>query len=190
MNQPEPGAVLFQRLAGGDPRAAEAIFQRYAGNLVRVAAEHLNRKLAGRVDGEDVVQSVFRTFFRRSVAGEFTIDSSDQLWRLLVTITLRKARAKARFHTAGVRDACVEAAGGGEVKPADVASPDPGPEDAAVLVDQIEALLRGLPPLYPELLELRLQGHTVIETAARLGVSRQTVHRALNLLQQRLQAEW
>jgi DNA-directed RNA polymerase specialized sigma24 family protein len=53
-------------------------------------------------------------------------------------------------------------------------------------VDQIEALLRGLPPLYARLLDLKLQGHAVTDIAERLGVCRQTIHRALNLLQRRL----
>jgi len=184
---PQPATPeLLRRLRDGDPHAAEAVFNRYARELVRVAEGHLSRKLAGRVDGEDVVQSVFRTFFRRSAAGEFAIDASDQLWRLLLTITLRKARAKGRFHTAGVRDAGAEA--GGEAGLFEAAARDPGPEDAAALVDQIEVLLRDLPPVYAEVLGLRLEGHTVSDIAPRLGVSRRTVHRALNLLQDRLAA--
>jgi RNA polymerase sigma-70 factor (ECF subfamily) len=184
VDQPVPAAELLQRLRGGDAQAAEALFARYARELVRVAERHLSQKLAGRVDGEDVVQSVFRTFFRRSAAGEFRVDASDQLWRLLVTITLRKARAKGRFHTAAQRDAGAEA--GGDAGLFEAAAREPGPDDAAALVDQIEALLQGLPPLYARLLDLKLQGHTVVDVAAELGVSRQTVHRALNLLQERL----
>jgi hypothetical protein len=59
--------------------------------------------MAGRLDGEDVVQAVCRTFFRRSAAGEFRIDSSAQLRRLLVKITVLKARAWSRQHTAARR---------------------------------------------------------------------------------------
>ena len=184
MDRPGPTAELLDRLRAGDQQAAEAVFDRYARELVRVADRHLSRKLAGRVDGEDVVQSVFRTFFRRSAAGEFRLDASDQLWRLLLTITLRKVRAKGRFHTAEMRDAGAEA--GGDAALFEAAARGPGPDAAAVLVDQIESVLRGLPPLYAELLDLRLQGCTPTEIAPRLGVSRQTVHRALNLLQQRL----
>jgi DNA-directed RNA polymerase specialized sigma24 family protein len=66
------------------------------------------------------------------------------------------------------------------------ASREPGPEEAAALVDQIEALLRGLPPLYCHILDRRLQGQPVAEIASGLGVSRQTVYRALALLQERL----
>jgi RNA polymerase sigma-70 factor (ECF subfamily) len=178
-----PLTDLLPFLPAGDDRAARAVFDRYSERLVRLADRHLSTKLSGRVDGEDVVQSVFRTFFRREAAGEFHIDGSAQLWQLLVRITILKARAKARYHTAGVRDAGAEhpAADG-----FDAAAPDPGPDEAVILVDQIDALLRDLPPLYAQVLGLRLQGRPVTEVADELGVSRQTVHRALNLLQDRL----
>jgi len=183
MNAVSPIAELVERLRAGDPRAAEELFASYAQRLTCLAEQQLSRKLAARLDGADVVQSVFRTFFRRSAAGEFRIDSSGELWRLLVQITVQKARAKSRYHTAGPRDVAAEAPGA--LLPEAVAH-EPGPAEAAALVDQIEALLCGLPALYCELLRLRLEGYSVSDTAARLGVSRRTVHRALHLLQQRL----
>jgi RNA polymerase sigma-70 factor (ECF subfamily) len=179
-------AELVERSRRGDARAAAELFDRYARRLTVLAEQHLSRKLAARLDGDDVVQSVFRTFFRRSAAGEFRIDNSAELWRLLVEITLQKARAYGRFHTAGLRDVTAEAPGGGAPFLADALAHEPTPEEAAALVDQIEELLRGLPTLYGELLQLRLEGHSVVETAGRLGVSRRTVHRALQLLKQRL----
>jgi DNA-directed RNA polymerase specialized sigma24 family protein len=54
-------------------------------------------------------------------------------------------------------------------------------------VDLVEALLEGLPGLYRNVLELRLSGCGVVEVAKQLGVSRQTVYRMLELLQERLQ---
>jgi RNA polymerase sigma factor (sigma-70 family) len=180
-----PVRELVERLRSGDAQAAEEIFARYAQRLTSLAEQQLSHKLAARLDGADVVQSVFRTFFRRSAAGEFRIDSSDELWRLLVQITLQKARAKSRHHTAGPRNVAAEAPGRGALL-YELVAHEPGPEEAAALVDQVEALLRGLPPQYCELLQLRLEGHTVSDTAARLGLSRRTVHRALHLLQQRL----
>ena len=47
-------------------------------------------------------------------------------------------------------------------------------------------LLQGLPDGHGEILAMRLEGHTKTDIAAKLGVSRQTVHRALSLLRQRL----
>jgi RNA polymerase sigma factor (sigma-70 family) len=186
MDAANPTAELVVRLRDGDPRAAEEVFARYAQRLILLAEQHLSRKLAARLDGADVVQSVFRTFFRRSAAGEFRIDSSAELWRLLVQITLRKARAYGRQHTAGLRDVSAEAPGGGAAFLIDAVAHEPGPEEAAALVDQIQELLRGLPALYCDLLQLRLEGHSMSDTAAKLGVSRRTVHRGLELLQQRL----
>jgi RNA polymerase sigma factor (sigma-70 family) len=180
---------LVRRLRDGDPHGADALFVRYSRRLTRVAEKHLSKKLAGRLDGGDVVQSVFRTFFRRSAEGEFRIDSSAQLWRLLVKITLLKARAKGRHHTAGVRDVGVEARAHGEGWPVEAVAREPGPLEAAQLVDQIEVLLRGLPPLHCHVLGLRLEGCGPSEIAHRLGVSRQTVHRVLKLLQERLKCD-
>jgi len=181
----EPKYALANSLSSGDPVAAEAVFARYAERLSHLADRHLSHKLAGRLDGEDVVQSVFRTFFRRSAAGEFRIDSSAQLWRLLVTITLRKAQAKARYHTADIRDAGMEAGSGDDGKP-NVATDEPGPDQAVILVEEIEVLLRGLPPLHCQVLEGRLRGETPSEIADRLGITRQSVYRVLEVLQKRL----
>jgi RNA polymerase sigma factor (sigma-70 family) len=182
-----PVADLLRRWNEGDEAAAAELFHRYAARLTRVADEHLSRRLAGRAEGEDVVQSVFRTFFRRSASGEFRIDSSAQIWQLLVKITLMKARGKARFHRAAKRSVDVEV--GAAEQDAwlhEVLARDPDPAEAAELVDQLEELMRGLPPLYCRILDLRLQGHNPTEIAGELRVSRQTVYRALDLLQQRL----
>jgi RNA polymerase sigma-70 factor (ECF subfamily) len=186
MSETDPIPDAVRRLQGGDPQSADALFALYAWRLTRVAERHLSDKLAGRIDGEDVVQSVFRTFFRRGAAGEFRVESSAQLWRLLLTITLRKVAAHGRHHTTQARDVAAEA-GGDDWLSAAIAR-EPGPEEAAVFVDQIETLLRGLPPLFCQILDLRLQGCGPTEVARRLDVSRMTVQRALSLLKQRLEA--
>jgi RNA polymerase sigma-70 factor (ECF subfamily) len=186
MDAAGPIPHLMERLRTGEPRAAEELFARYANRLISLADQNLSRKLAPRLDGADVVQSVFRTFFRRSAAGEFHIDGSDELWRLLVQITLQKVRAKARQHTAGVRAVTVEEPGGGAAFLARALAHEPGPAEVAAFVDQIETLLLGLPTLYGDILRLRLEGHSISDAAPKLGVSRRTVHRALQLLQHRL----
>ena len=81
---------LVRHWRAGDETAAARLYGRYAQQLLRLAEQHLSRRLSGRVDEEDVVQSVFRTFFRRSGGGEFQIDSSAQIWKLLVKITVLK----------------------------------------------------------------------------------------------------
>jgi RNA polymerase sigma-70 factor (ECF subfamily) len=179
---------LARRAQAGDPAAADEVVARFARRLVVLAEAHLGRRLAGRLDGEDVVQSVFRTFFRRCSEGEFQLDSTGGMWRLLVKITVLKARAKGRFHTADRRNVAAEV-GAPEGVLFDALGHEPGPDEAAALVDQIEALLRGLPELHGEVLRLRLAGHSVAEVAAGLGITRQGVYRMLAVLQQRLERE-
>jgi RNA polymerase sigma-70 factor (ECF subfamily) len=181
-----PNSGLSKGVQDGDTAAVARLFELYARRLARLAEQHLSPKLAGRVDGEDVVQSAFRTFFRRSTRGEFKVDSSAQIWQLLTRITLLKAHAKARYHTAGLRDVGKELPGGSDERLRQAVAHEPGPADAAALVDHIDELLHGLPELYATVLEMRLQGSTAVEIAAALNVSRRTVERALNLLQERL----
>jgi hypothetical protein len=69
---------LVRRFRGGDPWAADLLFDRYARRLTAVAEQYRGRRPAGRLDGEDVVQSVFRTFFRRCAGGGFHIDRPRQ----------------------------------------------------------------------------------------------------------------
>src|SRR5262249_28554215 len=92
-----------------------------------------------------------------------------------------------RRHLAGKRDVTAEAPDLGPQ--AEPVSQGPGPAEAAELVDRIESLLRGLPDLYCHVLERRLQGHSVADVAGQLAVSRQTVYRALELLQRRLEGQ-
>jgi RNA polymerase sigma-70 factor (ECF subfamily) len=180
-----PTPELLQRFRAGDPRAAEELFTRYAQRLVRVAQRQLSKKLAGRLDGEDVVQSALRSFFRREARGDFRIDSSSELWQLLVKLTLAKARTKARHHTAQKRDVTAEVADG-DALAAEAVVREPRPEEAAALVDQIDLLLHGLPELHGEVLRMRLEGQSVTELAEALQVSRQTVYRVLQVLRGRV----
>jgi RNA polymerase sigma-70 factor (ECF subfamily) len=68
-----PFKHLMAGLRRGDPEAAREIFDRYACRLVGLAADRLPRALQAKLDPEDVVQSVFRSFFRRQQAGSYQI---------------------------------------------------------------------------------------------------------------------
>jgi hypothetical protein len=87
------------------------------------------------VDGEDVVQSVFRTFFRQLRGGDSPW-TAPALWRLLVAITLNKVRARVRRHMAARRDVAARC---GRSRMVAAPGSRAGAAEAAAPVDQIEA---------------------------------------------------
>lgn len=86
---------LVARWQQGDQTAAAELFQRYASRLIALARSQLSVKLAQRVDPEDVVQSVYRSFFVDARNGRYDFQHGGDLWRLLVTMTLRGAGSAA-----------------------------------------------------------------------------------------------
>lgn len=175
---------LISRVRAGDEAAADAVFVKYAEQLARLAEQNLSQRVARRVDGADVVQSVFRTFFVRAERGEFHISSSAELWKLLVQITLNKARQQGRRNSAGLRDVRREANESG-LLPA-IPDDQPSPEEALILNDIIEQALGKLPesqrPAYQKLIELKLADYSNDEIANQLGIVRRTVERMLSRL--------
>ncbi len=176
MSDEESVRELLQRWESGDEAAAEAIFRLYSQRLCALAATQIGERLARRVGPEDIAQSVLRTFFRRTRDGQFTIDHSRSLWRLLVMITINKVRR----HGAARRNVNAEVyLDEGDVQPQSIAH-RPTPLEAAILGDEFEQVLAGLEGEEPEILRLRLDGYSAPEIANRLDCSRWTVRRVLN----------
>ncbi|MAG93581.1 MAG: hypothetical protein CMJ48_07510 [Planctomycetaceae bacterium] len=186
MSQSGEGTDRVDSAALGDDGAARVLFERYAERLTSLAERHLSTRFAGRLDGEDIVQSVFRTFFSRSARGEFQIDSSASVWRLLVRITMRKVYGKVRHHRMAKRDVYAERRGTAPFRDREFSETRPEPIEAVVLMEEIETLLEGLPEVHCSILALRLEGYTATEISGRLGISRRSVQRALSLLGERL----
>src|SRR5207247_1993400 len=97
--------------------------------------------------------------------GSFRIENGGQLWGLLVTITVCKAQAKARYHTAQKRDARAELSAEESRALLEAVARGPSPDDAASLADTIEKLPQGLPYLYKNILALLLEGCSKQEIA-------------------------
>ncbi len=171
---------LFNLWRGGDEQAARELFERYADRLVALARRRLGQRMARRVDAEDIVQSVFRTFFARAKEGQFTIHGQDDLCKLLFRLTVVKTLRQVRHHRAAKRDLGqeVEPAGDApaEVQPID---PEPDPEAVNAFLDQLEHFLRQLRPEERQILELRMQGCGTAEIAKKLGTYERKVFRLL-----------
>src|SRR5689334_11735551 len=102
--EPISDRSLLRRLQRGQSDASTELYLRYAQRLHALAVAQSSPELARRVDPEDIVQSVFRTFFRRANLGHYTVPDGEEIWKLLLVIALNKVRATGAFHRAAKRD--------------------------------------------------------------------------------------
>jgi len=180
---------LLDRYRAGDEAAAAALFHRYAARLVALARSRLSDKLAQRVDPEDVVQSAYRSFFARARDAQFEVQRGGDLWRLLVTIVLHKINDQAKYHNAAKRAPVSQGFGSEDSLfrlHAAACARAPTPAEAVALADEVEHLMRRLDPAARQVVELRLQGHTLYEIAAATDRSVATVSRILDRVQEQL----
>lgn len=186
----EDSASLLERYRGGDSAAAEELFHRYVGRLVVLASARMSARLSRRVDPEDIVQSVYRSFFVGAREGRFTCEQAGDLWNLLAVITLNKIRQKAEYHSAQKRQMQQEQAdplGDSVALAAEALAREPSPDEELAVLDELEHLTQGLSDEQKRMVELRLQGYLIEEIAAEVGRSERTVRRVMDQIKARLE---
>jgi RNA polymerase sigma factor (sigma-70 family) len=179
--------------------ALRRLWERYFPRLVRLAEARLRGTTRGPAGGEDVAPSAFESFFRGAAAGRFPkLASRDDLWKLLVTITARKARNRQR-------DEHRQKRGGGRIISQtalaacdradddilfEVVSREPTPEFAAILTEQFQRLFALLTDESHRVVALlKLEGHTNKEIAASLDCGLRSVERKLTVIRKRWLSE-
>jgi DNA-directed RNA polymerase specialized sigma24 family protein len=189
---PEGGSIsrCIAELKRGNHKAAQELWARYFRRLTSLARSRLRASDRRVTDEEDVALSAFDSLCRRAQEGRFPrLDDRDDLWRLLVVITMRKAigvsqRERRPRHGGGVIRLLselditeVERVLGGE----------PTPELAAEAAEQCRHLfgLLGDGSL-SHVAQRKLEGCTNAEVAAELGCVEATVERKL----QRIRGLW
>jgi RNA polymerase sigma-70 factor (ECF subfamily) len=187
----ESSAMLVTRWRNGDQKAASELFRRYTNRLISLARSRLSSKVGRRVDPEDVVQSVYRTFFADSRDGRYDIRRGGDLWHLLVTITLHKLNDQVKYNTRAKRAIDREQQFGSEdslfhIFPQGMTR-EPTPVEAITLIDQMEQLMRQLDPRERRMFELRLQAHSLEDIAQACECSQRTVIRVLERVKQLLE---
>jgi DNA-directed RNA polymerase specialized sigma24 family protein len=181
------------RLKEGDDRAAEAIWQQYFDKLVRLARRKLEGMPRRAVDEEDVALSAINSFCARAADDRFArLNDRHDLWKLLVTITARKALAQQKRHRTQKR-------GGGNVRGdsifmrpdddrrdagmAQVLGSEPSPELAAMVAETCKDLLERLgDESLQTVARLKMEGYSNDEIAGQLNCTTRTVERKLNLI--------
>jgi RNA polymerase sigma-70 factor (ECF subfamily) len=178
---------LLRRARRGQGDASTEIYLRYAERLIGLVKAQSSGELARRVEPEEIVQSVFRTFFRRVNLGHYDVPDGEEMWKLLLVISLNKVRAAGSFHRAAKRD--VRRTSGGKSFDRAMES-ETGRDDLALRLLQItiEDVLRELPKAHRRIIELRIEGHEVNEIAAQVRRSKRSVERELQNFRTRLRS--
>jgi RNA polymerase sigma-70 factor (ECF subfamily) len=178
---------LLRRFQRGEADASTELYLRYAARLHALVASQSSRDLARVVDAEEIVQSVFRTFFRRAAHGDYSVPYGEEMWKLLLVIALNKVRATGAYHRAAKRD--LRQTVGGEAFDRALESQQDRDEDAlAILKMVIEELLEGMPAANRRMVELRIEGYEVAEITEKVERSKRTVERVLQGFRNRLEA--
>jgi RNA polymerase sigma-70 factor (ECF subfamily) len=175
---------LMARLRIGDSEVESQVFHRYAKRLIFLAQRHLEPRIQGKIDPDDVIQSVFRSFFTRTAAGQMEdLETWESLWQRLVIITLRKCRGKNDYYHTASREVQREIPLGVLANQSDQdwepAAADPTPFEAAVLTETVERLMGQLERRNRQILTLCLQGFPIPEISTEVGCTERTVYRIL-----------
>ena len=184
---------LIERLRDGDEDAARQIFEQYARRLIGLARKHLDGAVRRKVDPEDVVQSVFKSFFLRIGKGEYDLGKKDDLWSLLVVITLHKCGHTVRDLRSHRRDNRREAAfqltADDSAASWQALAPGPTPLEAAVMAETVEQVVSSLKDRERQILELHLHGHESAEIAIQVQRTEWTVRDVLKRIRRRLERQ-
>src|SRR5271167_4544767 len=94
---------LLSRYRGGSQDAATELYLRYVERLRGLARAQLSANLAAKVEIDDIVQSVFGSFFRGVNDSLYHVPAGEELWKLLLVIALHKIRDQGRYHNTAKR---------------------------------------------------------------------------------------
>jgi DNA-directed RNA polymerase specialized sigma24 family protein len=180
---------IIALVKGGNHPAAQVLWEAYFLRVVEMAHARLrSRKGEGRAHA--VAGSVLETLLRRAAEGRFPdLNDRDDLWRLLVVLTIRKAINLYRREKGRQRH---------EVLFSELPDPahfeaeigdGPRPKDFFELWSELMACLDREPrpekaARLNQVAELKLEGFTQAEVARRIGVSEITVRRDLHCIRE------
>ncbi len=164
----------------GNEEAFEKIWAKYFSNLVRLARKKVAASPAKSADEDDIVQSALTSFYFRARSGRYPdLNDRNGLWKLLLSITLTKARALARKE--GRRREILQREFSGQ----SFLAGEPTPEFAAEMADQLQHLMDRLnSDLLHKIAVGKLEGYSNQEIAGRVKKSVPTVERKLRLIRE------
>jgi DNA-directed RNA polymerase specialized sigma24 family protein len=179
---------LVPQLRNRDELAIEEIWRRYVRRIQCAARPVIAGVSPGAGDEEDVAQSAFYSFCEATAAGRLAeIANRDELWRLLLTFTRRKALNRVRHEFCKRRGGGATAVNHPDAVSRTCDRADP-PIQLMELQEAFDHLLEKLTatgdPRLAVVARLRLEGRNNQEIADELDCKARTIQRKLRILEQ------
>ena len=188
MNDNDSLAGWVELANAGDAAAQAELWERFFPQLLKLARARLQGRGLRIGDEEDVVASVFQSYFRGAQENRFPdLRGRDSLWRLLSRMTQRKAIDWLRHAERQKRRAFGQSAIGqaGAAMPLDdVPGNVRSPLLEVVAIDECRRLMELLTPELRAIAVLKFEGYTNREIAAQQTCSIATVERRLGLIRE------
>src|SRR3954454_9466144 len=157
---------LIRQVRAWDPDAAAELIRRYEPAIRRAVRVRLaDARLGNLLDSMDICQSVLKSFFVRAAAGQYDLDTPEQLLKLLSSMARNKLITQARREHALCRDRRRLVREGPDEDRLVAPGAGPGDVDARDLLHEVE---RRLSPEERRILELRNLGQDSAAIAAEL----------------------
>jgi DNA-directed RNA polymerase specialized sigma24 family protein len=200
MNSAGSLTLCVQRLHSADCRerndAARIIWDRFSVRLQTLVRRHLDNRIRLREDEQDVLQSMYASFCAGQLEGKTPPASREELWKLLVRITMCKVVNTAHRHRAGRRDVRRERNDArdpdtdGSLFPRwmldHVDRAQPSHEEQVIVLDELHRLLQDLSEEHRQIVLWKLDGFTNAEIAAMIGRTVRCVELKMQLIRKRL----
>ncbi|QEG02289.1 RNA polymerase sigma factor RpoE [Stieleria maiorica] len=195
---PDPTDVTrwIDQVKDGNSVAAVELWHHYYDRLIRAVRNRLRGQNRGASDEEDIVVSVFESFYRAAGQGRFPeMSDRDDLWRLLLKMSARKVIDKRRREQRqrrgdGNQPRSLAANRGDEDAIIDVIGDEPTPEMVAMMAESLQRLLSHLGEgQMREIAVGKMEGFSNAELATRLNCSERTIERRLHLIRETCQQQ-
>ena len=186
-DQDRPFSDLLHDARHGDEEALSSLVERYQDDIRIIARAKLGPALRPYMDSLDLVQSVHHSLIVGLRANRYELSSADKLVALAAVVLRRKIARHWRTLRRQQRES--------GVRPPDSNIPDyvvslsdeqKGPAELASFRDQIAFVMSRLEGVDRELVTLRLEGYSTIDSARRLNIDPDVARVRLSRLRRRL----
>lgn len=186
-------ASLIKDARLGDDAAVATLLERFEPEIRTMVRVRLPRILRNQLDSMDIVQAIWASVFanKPDEIGRFT--DAGQFRGFLVGVARNKVyeehrrRTRTKKYDLGREERLYVRRGERDI-PREVIAPNPTPSEEVQADDRLGQMLQGRTEEEAQVVNLRRQGLTFGEIAARLGIGEKSARRVIDSIRERMEA--